>query len=279
VNREIELNIAKVDYLTLTTFDMALSAQWFKLVGIEARQERRMQYSGFSTEEKEGTIFWGQGKQKEIAHCMLQISGALADIMFWLFQEVIIEGKCKVSRIDVQMTVRQPDGWAQWSFGERLQIAGKKPSIARSTCEVNGQKVELMTVYSGARSSGRLTRVYQKVDDTGKILLRYEVEFGRDYAHALALALADGTGTKHGSLNSELMRLGDANLREVFWVDAGGLFAPKQARRIVADKSEEWLLNVVLPVFVRTINADGADPAILELFLSAIESRIADSVS
>lgn len=278
MNREIALNTPMVDYLTLTTFDMELSQQWFRFVGLEARQEKRIQYTGFSVTEKEGTIFWGQGTQKDKPHCMLQISGALADVMFWLFREVISEGLCKVSRIDVQMTVEQPIWWGQWKLAQRLEGLEKRPSVARSTCEIGGEKVELMTVYAGSRSSGRLTRVYQKVGEDGSILLRYEVEFGRDYAHALALSLADGAGTKGGALNAELRRLGDAPLKDLFWRD-GGLLAAKQGKRILADKSEEWLLNVVLPVFVRAINADGADPALLELYLAAIESRLADSVS
>lgn len=278
MNREITLNTPMVDYLTLTTFDMELARQWWNFVGLESKQEKRIQYTGFSVQEKEGTIFWGQGVQKDRPHCMLQISGALADIMFWLFREVIAEGLCKVSRIDVQMTVPQPIWWGQWQLAQRLEGLEKRPSVARSTCEIGGEKTELMTVYAGSRSAGRLTRVYQKVGEDGGLLLRYEVEFGRDYAHALALALADGAGTKGGALNAELRRLGDAPLKDLFWRD-GGLLAAKQGKRILADKSEEWLLNVVLPVFVRAINADGADPALLELYLAAIESRLADSIS
>ena len=275
---DILLYEPKADWLTLTTFDMEVGRAWHSLAHL-GKQTKRMQYSGYTVTHDNGTLFYGETLQKKggrgdyVHACMLQASGPLGDVMLHMWSDEIVQGRVKCTRIDVQATMNQPELWSQLDYMAEREKAGKRPEIKRDTHKIaDGRELETITVYSGTRTSGRYTRVYQKLGAAGEYFLRFEVEFGRGYAHKIALGLADGSALPSDCLVGELARAKHTELKGAFgWLGAG-LFAPKQDKRIANDDKASWLINTVLPTFHKYICQHDSDPLVADMFMQAIES-------
>lgn len=266
---DLVLNVPMIDWFTVTSWEEVVGRDWWEYVwqlAGDGRHKKIMQYEGLLKDVPGGSIFAGAGEIRGKEHYMLYVSGAAADREFWRFKDVIGSGSARVSRIDVQVTIDEPDGWSQLGYMANAEEAGLKPTNRRSP-NLEGD-AELMTVYTGSRDSGRFDRCYQKESVGGFRFLRYETQFGRKYANELGAALARGDATAGEALAGQLARRGDLVELDVFrkLLD-GGEYHPVYARE-KGDK-EKWLLNTVIPAIRAYCNQHDANSGIVELLRQA----------
>jgi len=277
---KITIDTPMIDYFTATTFDRAAADRWLELIqlaevhryGACVRDiETRGRYKGYRGVGEHADVFLGQGKQKGKDHWELQCSGATSDVLFYHFcKEPIGNKTATCTRIDIQVTVTQPEEWSQIEYLRICEEHGLKPEVRRSRDGVN-RKGELITVYTGTRTCGRMNRLYQKVMMSGELLLRYETEFSRGYSKSIAYALVTGKADLMAIHRGELQRRA-LDCLKIFDSGQGFIFQPKQEKREVLDKKEQWLLYDILPVFTKYINSDDANIQVLDAFLSVIDS-------
>ena len=264
----MQTNNARIDYLTLTTYDIATGNYWLNYVmstcyASSAIQQKIQQYKGFRIHLDEGgSLFVGEGEQDNKPHFMLQATGEGSENIFAWASFDLTRSRVNCSRIDIQVTIEQPDNWSQLELFTACELAGYKPEIRRSGARVGDG--ELITVYTGTRAGGRLNRTYQKESETGERFLRFETEFGRGYAMQVAHSLATGNATRQGYIDGEVWRKRKVSDYCVF---SSGCFMALPVMEVrESDKTEEWLLNVVLPSFTRYVNSHDADPFIRDSF-------------
>lgn len=261
------LNHPMIDYLTLTTYESELAEKWHEenFIGREFEEKKRMQYQGVLVYERGGSWFLGSGEQKGEAHYMMQVSGSAAEIAFHRYKSHIIDHSAKPSRIDLQLTIERPEGWSQSNLIMECESKGLKPRVERS----GGEYGELVTVYTGTRTSGRMNRTYEKESKDGDRYIRFETEYGRDYSLPVAYGLAVGSDTIQEFLNGEVRRRKAVSMFEYFFVGEG-VKLPKAKKVKATTKTERWLLNVVLPCLVRYKNSHDCDPKIIDMYKKAL---------
>lgn len=264
------LNKAQIDWLTLTTFSEEIAGQWRQYVSEasdkEPKLKRRENYRGFEVSAMGGTWFFGHGKQKGTDHFMMQVSGQAAEGCFSRFGGDVVHNGARCSRIDIQITIEQPDKWSQVKLIAECEEAGLKPEVKRSS----GEYGELITVYTGKRTSGRLNRTYQKEGKNGERWVRFETEFGRNYAHAVAGGLATERATRQEYINGEVGRRRSVDRFMVF-SDNGVSKLPKPKRVKSMGKTERWILNTVLPALTRYANSHDRDSEVIDMIREVIK--------
>lgn len=272
---KIEVNKAAVDYITVTTKSVEIADRWAEELrntcGVEEAKIKR--YEGYRGKGDAESIFIGKSVGRAAPHFILQTSGAMADLFYlYITHNEIKSGEVNVTRIDVQVTIDQPVAWSQVGYMQTCEASGLKPEIKRSRNPIN-RKEELITVYTGTRTSGRYNRCYQKVMDDSSLLLRYETEFSRGYAKSVAYGLLSETVTREQVVRGEIKRRKLECLR-VFDLWQTGVFSPKQEWKELTDCRANWLVNDILPVFTEYINRHGADQRVVESFVGAIVARV-----
>jgi len=276
----ITTNKAMVDYWTVTTFDDALFDEWYsKMCNMEEmRREKIKRYEGWRGNGKYSKVFLGVGRQKGKRHFLIQCSGQDSDeLLNEIFPLCLVDGRAKCTRIDLQVTIDEPENWSQIEYEELAEKHGLKPTKRRSSDKVNGGGLELMTVYTGTRESGRFNRVYEKVMMSGLRLLRFETQFGRGYAKAVAASLTAGKVSRKEVIKGEIYRRSFQPL-EVFDLWKCAIYQPKQEKRVDEDKRAMWLISDILPVFAEYINRHDADPAVVSAFLATIHNSEVDNI-
>ena len=270
LSMKITINKAMVDYWTLTTFDQVIFENWHMIMrGEGCKYEKRKRYEGDRGEGGMKSVFVGVGTQKGKKHYVAECSGASADMLLGRFVNgETIRGRINCTRIDVQVTIEEPASWNQIDYESAAESAGLKPTKCRSADSIN-TGLELMTVYTGTRESGRFNRVYEKVMESGERLLRFETQFGRGYAKAVCAGILNGRRSEIAIVRGEIARRGIKEL-DVFdlWTDQ--IFIPKEEKRIEVDKRVLWLVADILPVFAEYINRHDADPRVVEMFARTI---------
>jgi hypothetical protein len=276
----IILNDTRIDWFTISTFDKKTGNEWsLYLMAMnegELRIQQRLQYTGIVASDKEGgNIFFGDGFQDGKQHFIVQCSGNMAHLLYPDFSGYVSSGLAKCTRVDLQRTVVQPPGWSQLDYETECEAKGYKPTKRRSRAEYG--EGELMTVYSGKRTSGRLNRLYQKQQDDGTYLIRYETEYSRAYSHKVAHGIALGE-MPASFLNSEIERRNMPEYLDQFRDDRHGVSNPKLTSVRLAGKTEKWLLEVCLPSLVRYMASHDANPAVMMTYYNAIDRQMrADS--
>jgi len=268
---KITVNKAMVDYITCTTRDPKIADKWWqKLTQDTVIQEDKIKrYEGYRGVGDYAGAFIGKSVGRAKAHYIMQVSGAIADkCTEYVTHDEIKDGSVKCTRIDVQVTIGEPRGWSQIGYNESCERAQLKPEVKRSRNPVD-RKEELITVYTGTRTSGRYNRLYQKVMESRERLLRYETEFSRGYAKAIAYGLLSGDVTREMVIRGEIKRRKVDGLK-VFDLWQCGLFEPKQEERQISDNRAEWLIGDILPVFFAYINSHDADERVIVSFENAI---------
>lgn len=273
---EIETEVAKIDYLTLTTFDRNVAEKWMnwiELFGGREREsldgEKRHRYKGFRGYGDMKSVFLGE--RGDGKHYMLQISGADSNELIHNIPgavDDIMSSRVKCTRIDVQVTIIQPKLWTQLKYKTQAEEAGLRPTNARSWNKEF--KVELETVYTGTKQSGRLNRLYQKITSDGVLLLRYETQYSDDYATSVIESILTKGVKLESIIKGEIAR---RNLGLLYHFDIwnDGLFAPKRQRKVVeADKRAAWLVQDILPVLMEYIERHDADPKVIDAYLDAL---------
>ena len=268
-----------IDWLTITSWTTEPIQRLSKeLVAIADQHKEEIapwkwkQYEGHIVSCPLGSIFVGTGYQKQGWHGIVRISGELADELWSLVANMVKEQPIRITRLDVQMTVTEPDGWSQWRLFNRCKDAGHS---MRWEDSVDRNCGELATVYIGSRYSQRMTRVYEKPTKEGAKLLRFETEYKADRAHANARSLARGKATLSQYLKHEMQKVvGDEQLAAIYANQLEGIKPHTERIRVKTgdDKTRAWLLHDVLPVFTRIINSHGEGQEIIDAYRAACDA-------
>lgn len=259
----MRLNVALVDYLTLTTFDLGAALVDVQNVLTEPdvyRRERRLQYVGQAAEG----LFVGFGRQsrngntKESAgteHTMLQASGEIADRAFDL--TLALDVRC--TRIDVQVTIAAPPAYSARHVVDSLtaEHSDWTGRARKVTMVESGDRCD--TVYIGSRSSDTLIRLYIKPDRYGEpSYLRFEVEYKGSKADGVRSAIIHDRHTRAGILAFELGRLPELpfDLHRLFRSVLGGFASAPPVTRVETQNSTlDWILTQVEPSILRLLHS------------------------
>lgn len=266
---DLALNVPMLDWLTVTSYDEGVGRDWWEWVWSlpgDGDHKKIMQYEGMVKSVLGGSVFAGAGEIKKREHYMVYVSGAAADREFERFRGVLSSGRARASRVDIQITINEPDDWSQLAYMEAAEEVGLKPTNRRSS-NLAGDG-ELMTVYTGSRESGRFDRCYEKESVGGFRFLRFETQYGRKYANELGAALARGEATAGAALAGQLARRGKLECLDVFrrLLD-GDTYNPVYARE--KGDREKWLLNTVIPAITSYCNQHDANAGIIEMIRRA----------
>lgn len=264
---DLALNVAMIDWYTITSYDEELGESWLMTVGLDGEYRKIMQYVGAARAlPGGGTIFAGKGEIKGRAHFMTYVSGAAADELFWRYREALVTGRARASRIDIQCTIQEPGGWSQLELMAQAEGAGLRPTNRRSPNTAGDG--ELMTIYIGSRESGRFDRCYEKESLGGERYLRFETQFGRKYANKLGEDLASDRVTVAGALAGQLKRRDGVVMLDVFRGIVGNSDYKPLYKREAGDR-EAWILNTVVPAVRAYANGHGARQEILDVLIMA----------
>lgn len=199
----MQLNQARCDWVTLTTFDH--SQQIMGALGslYLAEDSKRVKIGGYEGALWEG-LFYGTSQQRGKFHFMMRGSGEDAETIFWRTSE--IDANC--TRLDLQITIDIPAGYESRKLYDALANKDTSwPARVRGVSIIqSGDKLD--TIYIGSRTSERFFRIYVKPDVSGNpAYLRFEVEFKKSMARAIRHALIEKTHNHNSILKSELNRL------------------------------------------------------------------------
>jgi hypothetical protein len=257
---KVELNRPMLDWLTLTSYGNKLARKGTAvLAGLPEPFARKVIcYDGLAADAADGGCFVGQGEQNGRYHCMLQLSGVLADRVgpMLIGGHETGEGIGNISRIDLQITIAEQldlDALAGALVGKiRSQV-----TIYRT---LQGAQVG-DTLYIGSPKSDKRIRMYHKAGGT-----RAEIQYRRDYAASAAGMIRDTGGRTvqgviAGVLWDELARI-EAHLDESErplihpfgpilneWFN-GPSGRPESNGRAVGN-TERWLRRTVMDAMIR----------------------------
>jgi len=272
----IDLHHAQIDYLTLTTWDSDIWRFWnhhFIETGYLRHVDSKIpMYVGQTYYRKSGSCFVGQGEQKGLSHYTIKISGNLAEeLKVHAFnQRKAYQVECR--RVDLQITIPEPDGWSQIALLNRVHKRGQIPGWAASADAKAGR---LETVYIGSWNSDRFSTVYVKLTAGNERLLRLETRYKADRANALLPQLANGE-LPDNFLRHEIERIiKDAKIRDAFVPSLvnGAPIAAKVRLKQQVDKTAEWLIDKVLPTFARIILDHDSDGMVYEAFAKVMDKK------
>ena len=160
----------KIDYLRLATWDSSTYAYMASMINeqVITKPGHWLQYHGRRSDD--GGIFHGQGIQANKSHHVSHMSGERSHDWAKYFMRADWTEKLYCTRIDIQVTIEEPDEHC----GSKLYelVNRKTKSIVMSP--------GITTVYIGARASPLFIRIYEKVLDSR--FLRCEFELKSDYA-------------------------------------------------------------------------------------------------
>jgi len=185
------------------------------------------------------------------------------------FYELIERQILNVTRLDLQITTEEPEGWGQINLCNRLYSRGKNAAFLGSTDGHTGKRLE--TVGVGSRTSETYTRIYQKLTDGAERLLRMEVEYKGAKARAIVRDMKTTTFSQQLKYHLQ-SKLSDDKLTAVYANQLEGI-KPHNARPRVRskDKKKSWLLKTVLPSFEEYINDHSEDGEVASAFLAVLE--------
>jgi len=192
----LNINNAQIDFVTATTavkrrYDLA-SREVCEGKG-EAREGRFLQYVG----DRYESVFTGEAMQRGKASYLIQVTGEDSKES----GIVLIDAGMKVTRIDLQITVKLPSDYSAREladcFSYKKWLGGER--------KINLIESEGMdTVNVGSRSSNRYIRIYVKEGG----FLRFEVEYKKELAVRVAQVIKEsGEGQIAKILNWEISRL------------------------------------------------------------------------
>lgn len=271
--KSIELDSVAIDWITVTSkahaeLDRAFTSFLMTQDCEEPKRENRLQFKGESWESMTGVGYYGYYfSEKTGEHTMVQVSGEMAHDALLSLLPVIKNGFAKVTRIDIQTTVKQPESWEQIRFFNRLEKNGRKPQWRSSTDKKHNE--QMVGIGIGSRQSETYARVYQKITNGGVKLLRFEGEYKGRKAEAIVHDLEQFTPVT--MLKWHIQKYRDKQLEQVFANVLNGITPHKAKPRVKeVDKTAEWLLSSALPAFKRVIAQHGGDSGVSAAFLQAM---------
>lgn len=283
---KIELGFCLVDWLTLTSFAPQMWSGFghvlSEITGLpwpDCGEPHKIHvYHGHQKSlPGMGWMFLGSGDQNGKENVMLRVSGRLADMIFnhRYVQSVILDDIAKASRIDLQVTVIEPERWSQWELMKDMKERGQNVRWEHSYDR--HLRREMATIYHGSRYSERMTRLYEKASMSGVILLRFETEYKKHRARQVAKSLCGemkGKGWQY--LSHEMNSFKDWRVNKAM----SGVLLPDAAatEKIVRerglDTTYEWLKGAALPVLDRYLKQhDNAGKEIADILTSMLVNR------
>lgn len=273
------VDVVALDWWTLTSFTDVMYKEFREATWDEPwKHSNRIQYTGQAFSDETGTLFIGSGIQRMATHYMTQITGGMAENNRQFVAKIPdAYHDVNSSRVDIQVTIEQPENWSQWRFFNRMKKAGHPMGWVES--KTDGRT--LATVYVGNRkTSHRYYRVYQKLGDDNRIYLRLEVELKRSRAKTVGREIIRNP-TENEFLSAELRHLcfKDDKLHVAFGGVLIGEGSPLRVKEREAD-TLRWILNQTLPAIEKFLwshdNIDSVDLAnrlqkILDRYNGAIE--------
>jgi hypothetical protein len=238
-----------IDYLSVTTFEEEIFSSMV-LDSVERdniEETSRMQYQGQTQAKSNGHFFWGVADQGGRQHYLIQASGAYSD-KFGFYYFTVKPSDSRVTRIDLQLTLPQPDWYASRHLIDWLRSAEWKGRQRKITAVDGGGND---TVYIGSRSSDRYIRIYTKDSKW----LRFEIEYKGDRARAVAQLIRDYDyrATISGILHRELNHLPQHPIIQGFKTHL-----QHDPLDIVVQKPESntyrWFIKTVLPALRKLLN-------------------------
>lgn len=155
----------QLDWLSLGTWNFVAYTQAAAIIHQVTEDwtpRNWLQYSGKGT----AGCFHGRGEQKGRPHYMIRLSGRTASD---IWDTLLGVRHLYCTRMDVQVTVKRPDGWTLTDIHSRTEYATKSLII--------GDKND--TLYIGNRSSPLFTRLYEKIYESVYLRLEFELKGGR----------------------------------------------------------------------------------------------------
>ena len=174
---------------------------------------------------------------------MIQVTAILAS-MSPIYQAVVINRRGNVTRLDIQVTVKEPDGYDAYALYDTLRAGASTTTIIEGATG--------STVYVGSRKSDKMLRVYQKVDGDGNKLLRAEFELKKDMAREATNALREGE-TLTALYNYLILKAGNDFLVETFTV--GRDLSPVRCKK-PKPNTVVWFLDTVIPSLAKLRESD-----------------------
>lgn len=251
-----------IDWLTLTSYRDELYQAGeilMESVGNEWTESHLMQYSGKKMDMVGGHIFVGTGLQKMSRHHMIRISGEAAHNATPYLAGKFQPYQDRISRIDAQITIDEPEKWSQWDLCCRLRSAGYNVGWIASRDKETGY--ELATVYIGNRAaSPRYVRIYQKLTDEGKKVLRLEVEIKRKRAREHGKNLAEYGRGDVSKLRDELAHVSQSDPK-LHLAYSSALEGWKKPIRVGAQETNTggWIIGQCLPAIGKYLNSHSSN--------------------
>jgi hypothetical protein len=197
------LNVARADYLTLTTFHQAKLIQ-DALADLYPDEFARPAKQGSYTGLQWSGLFAGKGKQNGVPHYIIRSHGEDAETVFWRTNE--IAAKC--TRVDLQITIRLPEFYSSRNLFDKLIAKDTKWTGRRMKPRIIQSGDDLDTVYIGSRTSDRLFRIYVKPgEDKQPEYIRFEVEYKRKLAQKVRNLIVSRETIPRAILAADLHRL------------------------------------------------------------------------
>lgn len=279
-NGSFVVDVPRVDYLTLTTFEETGFSYWQDMLNKDDSLEsdgtyhRILNYEGHYWAGDAGNVYLGKGWQRQRQHALFRASGDVANQLYFRAAHAgLAEGWARCTRMDLQITCVSPTDWSQWDLISRLQQAGKEPDKASSHSGVNRRL--LTTCYVGSRHSERFIRVYEKQSDVGVVFLRFEVEFKRILAMRTLREVMKYPAKMGAYLLGELQAIGDSKLESIFAIKLACEPTRETIQRIPsADRTRKWLMETVLPAFTRYVNSHETDGMVAMAYGRAIGNAL-----
>lgn len=261
----ITLNYPLIDFVTLTSFREGFCKIMADFLIGENSEDKyptvQRGYKGILWIFFNGTVFIGEGKQKGDDHFIMKISGYLAHLMMDNIVKVCKihpELKTRCSRLDYQITVKEPLSWVQANYRNRMERAGNVVGYPTPSKE---DGIELETVYIGVRAKvDRFYRIYTKLLDDKSKVLRVEVELKKRRSRKLFNELVE-RGT------DDIRMIFDYEIELIIRQDKKlyKLVHPHLAMsvpiRVQANDPNiaGWLIKTVFPAMNRFLASDSSD--------------------
>jgi hypothetical protein len=256
------LNVPLCDWLTLTSFEKSVFNAFDKV--FDAYLERHdvnevaaevRGYVGYKGFTGTGSCSLTEGRQSDRRHYQFQVTGGDSAITSIDAQQMVSGAKC--TRIDLQVTVEQPEGFSARALADALNAASWSgtPRIIRLIENSDGMD----TVYIGSQKSHTLIRIYVKeIGAEGGFAVRFEVQVRKPRSHAFWVDLCTGETDVGSFLAYEFGRLPKIDillwsvLEDVLSETPTGVHLPK----VVKDMSKRfvWFNTQVYPALQKLVN-------------------------
>lgn len=266
---EISLNKPQIDYFTITSYCdnwYIVADKMCVMVNGDYEQRHRMQYSGKLRRTENGTIFLGTAEINGRTHHLLQVDGELAyDLRFYIldfYPSYIV----KCTRVDFQVTIREPRNWKQWDLLIRFKKKYGEQMVSYPKPSTMDGKI-LQTVYLGNRTGAdRFLRVYVKLSKDSDKLLRLETELKRNRSHAVYVHMCNNRWDEdvYEMMVSELkyQSMKDVLLHQIF---SSCLEGYSNVIKVQTKESNtaRWITDVCIPAIDSHLHSHSADDKIV----------------